>query len=200
MYKNGATNQFRNYRPISILPVISKVVEKIVHNRLVDYLSESKLLLKRQFGFRAKKSTKLPVILLCDNIRKNWDSKLVTECPFINFSKAFDTISHAKPLQKLNAYGIRKVEFEWFLDYLFNRKQLLNYSNTLSESGLLACGVPQGSILGPLLFIIFANDLMDALRNSRIIKYPDDTVLYVARNSIKIIKSQLSDDLSLLAE
>ena len=107
LYKNSTTDQFGNYHPISVLPVISKVVEKIVHNRLVDYLSNSKLLSKRQFGSHAWKCTELAVTSLCDNIRKNPDSKLLTGCVFINFRKAFDTISHAKVLQKLNAYGIR---------------------------------------------------------------------------------------------
>ena len=104
LHKNGATDQFVNYRPISILPVMSKIAEKIVHNRLFDYLSESKLLLKRQFGFRAKRSTVLVVTLLCNDIRKNADSKLLQGCVFIDFSKTFDTISHAKLLRKLNAY------------------------------------------------------------------------------------------------
>ena len=195
LYKNGATDQFGNYCPILILFVISKVVEKIVHNWLVGYLSENKLLSKCQFGFRAKRSTELVVTLLCDDIRKNPDSKLLTGCVFIDFSKAFGTISHAKLFQKLNAYGIRNVEFDWFSNYLFNRKQLVNYNNTLFESSL-----PQESILGPLSFIIFVNDIVDVLRNSGIIKYANDTVLYVASNNIEIIESHLSDDLNLLAE
>ena len=199
MYKNGATDQFVNYRPISVLLVISKIAEKIIHNRLFDYLSESKLLLKRQFGFRAKRSTELAVTLLCNDIRRNADSKLLQGCALIDFSKAFDTISHAKVLQKVNAYVIRNVEFEWFSDHLFNRKHLVNYNYTLSESALVTCGVPQGSIVGPLLFIVFANDMVDALRTSRIIKYADNTVLPVASNNIEIIESHLSDDLNLLA-
>ena len=116
MHKNGSTDQFRNYHPISILRVTSKIVEKIVYNRLVDYLSESKLLSNSQFGFYARRSTELAVTLLCDDIRKNANSKLLTGRVFIDISKTFDTISHAKLLQKLNAYGIRHVEFEWFLD------------------------------------------------------------------------------------
>ena len=94
------------------------------------------------------------------------------------------TLSHAKLLQKLNTYKIRNVEFEWFLNYLFNHKQLGNFNNILSESGLLAWGILQGSILGLLLFIIFENDIVDVLRNARIIKYADDTVLYIASNNI----------------
>ena len=97
LYKNGATDQFGNYRPISILPVISKVDEKIVH---IDYISESKLLSTRQFRFCARRSTELAVTLLFDNLRKNADSKLLTGCVFTDFSKAFDTISHAKLPQK----------------------------------------------------------------------------------------------------
>ena len=147
LYKNGATVQFGNYRPISILPVISKVLDKIVHNRLVDYLSESKLLSKPQFGFRARRSTELAVTLLCDNVCKNVDSKQLTGCVFIDFSKAFGTVSDAKLLQKLNAFRIRNVELGWFSDYLFYRKQLVNYNDTFSDSDLLTCGVPQGSVL-----------------------------------------------------
>ena len=102
LYKNVAIDQFGNYNPTSILPVISKVVEKIVHNRLVDYLSENKLYSKRQFGFCPRRSTELAVDLLCDDIRKNVDSKLLTGCVFIDFSKAFDITSHANLLQKLD--------------------------------------------------------------------------------------------------
>ena len=171
-----------------------------MNNQLVDYLSESKLLSKCQFGFCGRKSTELGVTFLCGHIRKNADSKLLTGCVFADFSRAFDTISHAKLLQKSNACGIKHFELEWFLDYLFNCKQLVSYNNTLPESGLRTCGAPRGSILGPLLFIIFANDIVDVLRNSGIIKYANDTELYVAGKSIEIIKSQLSDDLNLLAK
>ena len=168
---------------------------------MVDYLSESKLLSKCQFGFCGRRSTELGVTLLCDHICKNADSKLPTGCVFTGFSRAFDTISHAKLLQKSNAYGIKNFELEWFSDYLFNCKQLVNYNNTLPESGLrTSSGAPRGSILGPLLFIIFANDIVDVLRNSGIIKYANDTELYVAGKSIEIIESQLSDDLNLLAK
>ena len=114
LYKNGATVQFGNYRPISILPVISKVPDKIIRNRLVDYLSESKLLSKRQFGFRARRSTELAITLLCDNFCKNVDSKQLTGCVFIDFSKAFDTVSDVKLLQKLNAFRIRNIELGCF--------------------------------------------------------------------------------------
>ena len=123
LYKNGATNTFENYRPIS---VIFKVVGKIIHNRLVDYLSEIKLLSNLKFGICAKRSIKLSVTLICDDIRKNADSKLLL---FIDFKIAFDIISRTKLLQKSNAYGIRNIEFDGFSNYLYNRKQSVNYCN-----------------------------------------------------------------------
>ena len=155
LHKNGATDQFGNHHPISVLPVISKLIEKIAHNRMVNYLSESKLLSKRQFGFRAKRSTELAVTLSCDDIRKNADSKLLTRCVFIDFSKALNAVSHAKLLQKLNAYEMLNLSGFWIT--YFNQKQLVNYNNISSESGLMTCGVPQGSILDPLyvIFILF---------------------------------------------
>ena len=135
----------------SALHVISKVVEKIVHNKFSDYLSESKLLPMRQFGLLAKRSTQLVISLICENICKKADSKLLTGCIFIDFSKAFGTISHAKILQKLIAYGIRNIKSKWLLDYLFNRKQSMNFNNNLSISSLVTCGIAEEFILGPLL-------------------------------------------------
>ena len=123
LYKNSATNTFENYRPIS---VIFKVVARIIHNRLVDYLSEIKLLSNCKFGIYAKMSTKLSVTLICDDIRKNADSKLLL---FIDFKIAFEIISHTKLLQKSNAYGIRNIECDGFSNYLCNHKQLVNYYN-----------------------------------------------------------------------
>ena len=105
----------------------------------------------RQFGLLAKRSTQLVISLICENICKKTDSKLLTGCIFIDFSKVFDTISHEKILQKLIAYGIRNIKSKWLLDYLFNRKQSMNYNNNLSISSLVTCGVAEEFIFGPLL-------------------------------------------------
>ena len=96
---------------------------------------------------------------------------------------------------KLSAYGIRSTELEWFTDYLFHRNQIVSFNSVLSTPQPVTCGVPQGSILGPLLFIIFANDIVDVLKRSRIIKYADDTVLYVPGKTIEIIETHLNEDL-----
>lgn len=192
LHKSSLTDKFENYCPISVLPTLSKIIEKIVHARLSEYLAEHNLLSKFQFGFLAKRSTELAVTLLCDDIRRNADNKMLTGCIFIDFSKAFDTLSHAKLLLKLSSYGIKNKELEWFSDYLFNRTQLVKYNNVLSDINQVTCGVPQGSILGPLLFVIFANDIEDYIRFTSIIKYADDTVLYVAGKSIEIIETHLT--------
>ena len=123
--------------------------------------------------------------------------RLVGAC-FIDLSKAFDTISHSKLLSKLPSYGIHGLELEWFTDYLFNRKAIVQYGQEQSEKFSLTQGVPQGSILGPLLFLIIFNDLSDVIENSKVIKYADDTVLYASGKTARDITEQLNSDLSRL--
>ena len=199
IYKSGTRDSFENYRPISALPIFSKVVEKIVHKKLVNYLEEHKLLTNKQFGFRTKRSTELAATLFTDDIRRSVDLRKLVGCIFIDFSKAFDTLSHSKLLSKLPAYGIADTELEWFTSYLFHRHQLVNYDDHSSKTRSVSCGAPQGSILGPLLFVIFANDVTDHVKSVKIIMYADDTVLYVDGPDLTSIENALSSDMSLLA-
>ena len=161
VHKSGPSDRFENFRPISALPIMSKIIEKIVHKRLADHLEENRLLADQQFGFRRKRSTELAATLFTDDIRKLVDSKNLVGCVFIDFSKAFDTLSHSKLLSKLPAYGITGIEYEWFTSYLFNRQQLVKYNNHTYHQYPLKCGVPQGLIIGPLLFLLYANDIVD---------------------------------------
>ena len=200
LHKNGPADNFENYRPISTLAVVSKIIEKIVHTNLVKFLNDNMLLSNQQFGFRSKRSTELAATLFIDDIRRHADNKMLVGCVFIDFSKAFDTLSHAKLLQKLSAYGIKDTELSWFTDYLFNRKQIVLYNGQCSSISSIKCGVPQGSIIGPLLFVIFINDIVDYVIKSSIIKYADDTVLYTPGKDIYIIEQNLSQDLERLAE
>ena len=200
LHKNGPADKFENYQPISALAVVSEIIEKIVHTNLVEFLNDNKLLSNQQFGFQPKIPTELAATLFIDDIRRHADNKMLVGCVFIDFSKAFNTLSHAKMLQKLSTYGINDTELSWFMDYLFNRKQIVLYNGQCSSTSSIRCGVPQGSILGLRLFVIFINDIVDYVKQSLIIKYADDTVLYTTGKDTYIIEQNLSQDLERLAE
>ena len=180
IHKSGSYSCFDNYRPISILPVFSKVFEKLVHRQLLKFLEDNILISTCQFGFRLKMSTEYAAILLLDNIRKSVDEGNLVGAVFIDLSKAFDTISYSKLLQKLCLHGIEGQELEWFKDYLFNRQGSVYFNNGISQREMFSTGVPQGSILGPLLFLIHFNDLNDVIHNANVLNHADDTVLYLA--------------------
>ena len=194
LHKSGSTKSFDNYRPISVLPIVSKVIEKIVHKQLMNFLDKNKLLSTRQFGFRAKMSTELAATLLLDDIRRNVDKGQLVGAVFVDLSKAFDTISHSKLLTKLPSYGIDGKELAWFEDYLFNRSARVSYNDVLSEAQQLKSGVPQGSILGPLLFVLFFNDITDVIETN-IVKYADDTVIYWADKDVTNLSKILTNEM-----
>ena len=157
MYKSGSMSEFGNYRPISTLPIVSKVIEKAVHKQLTSYFETNNLLNESQFGFRSNRSTELAAAMFTDDVRKQVDKGSLVGAVFVDLGKAFDTVSHATLLHKLESYGIRGLELEWFADYLFNRSQYVRISNNNSDTQKVINGVPQGSVLGPLLVIIFLN-------------------------------------------
>ena len=150
---------------------------------------------ENQFGYRKQRSTNLAASLLFDNIRKEIDQGKLVGAVFIDLTKAFDTIGHSTLLSKLPSYGINENELEWFKDYLFNRKQLVNYLNETSSFRNVNCGVPQGSILGPLLFLLMFNDIYIALNKARLIKFADDTVIYYADHNFDVIENTLNNEL-----
>ena len=154
-------------------------MQREVHSQLYDYLEEGKLISDFQFGFRKGKSTEQAILTLLDNIRNPDDSgRLVGGC-FIDVSKVFDAISHRKLLQKLECYGVQDKELEWFRNYLFDRHIRVCFDGVLSEKRPVFTGVPQGSILGPLLFAIFFNDSTENLIYSKIVIYANDTVIFL---------------------
>ena len=166
-----------NYRPISLLPAISKIFEKVVYTQVYDYLDENKLLYSSQYGFRKKHSTELAAIELTDKIFNHLDNKKTPLAIFIDLSKAFDTIDHQILLDKLKYYGIKGTALNWFTSYLSERTQYVQYKDQSSSKSQITTGVPQGSILGPLLFIIYVNDIKNISKKFKLIIYADDTTL-----------------------
>ena len=158
-----------------MLPAVSKIVEKAVYQQLIDFLS-------------------LTIF------RREVDKGNLVGTVFIDLSKAFDSLSHAVLLTKLEAYGIKGNELLWFTDYLFSRQQYVSMGATKSSIEPVFCGVPQGSILRPLLFLVFYNDMADQLQHARVLKYADDTVIYFPGQEIGIIERALTQDLKALAQ
>ena len=164
LYKSGSHSEKGNYRPISVLPILSKILEKAVHAQVISYFETNNLFCKFQFGYRHKRSCELAVTHFVDSIRKDIDSGKYVGAVYIDLAKAFDTVSHSVILNKLQSYGIIENELTWFTDYLFQRKQYVKFDGSKSESDFVTCGVPQGSILGPLLFLIHYNDIETVLK------------------------------------
>ena len=195
IFKDGEKSKYTNYRPISVLPTISKILERCVYNQFIRHLESHNLLSSQQYGFRKKRCTKIATVLFLDEIYKAMDRGNLTGTLFVDLSKAFDTVSHSSILDKFPAYGISGNEKAWFTDYLFHRKMRVNYKGTLSTPLQIHCGVPQDSVLGPLLFLLHFNELPSLLKSCKMIMYADDTVLYYSHKDMKEIEKVLSQDL-----
>lgn len=195
IYKSGAKNEFINYRPISILPSFSKIFERVIANHILSYIDKNEILSKSQFGFRKNHSTYMAMMQFHDKVTEAIDKNEFCVGIFIDLSKAFDTINHDILLQKLNAYGIRGTPNLLIKNYLLNRIQYVEYKNCQSKMSTITCGVPQGSILGPLLFLLYINDMSETSKLLYFILFADDTNILYSNQDIwqlmKIVNSEL---------
>ena len=181
LYKKGDKCCYNNYRPISILPTISKVFERVMYTQLYNYFNVNNLLTEQQYGFRSKHSTELASIKLVDYIIMEMDDPKTTKTPttvYLDLSKAFDTLNYDIFVSKLEYYGIIGIPLALIKVYLINRFQYVQYENMTSELLEIKTGIPQGSILGPLFFSILINDLVNSSRLFSFLMYADDTTIY----------------------
>jgi hypothetical protein len=196
IFKSSDPAIMNNYRPISILSSFSKVFERVMYTKLTSYLDKHNILYKHQYGFREKHSTVHPVIHFLNEcaLANNKEKREYVMGIFCDLSKAFDTIDHSVLLFKLSKYGIRGTALDWFRSYLTNRLQYVNINGASSNLTSITTGVPQGSILGPLLFLIFVNDISYALKSTTL-SFADDTTIVIKSNNVKNLYANANQEL-----
>ena len=184
---------------MSILSIISKVFERVIYDQFDAYLTEKKLLYKFQSGFRRDFSTDTCLIHLSDYIRFQMDKGNFVGMVLLDLQKAFDTVDHDILLMKLELLGLSSDAIRWFRSYVSGRQQLVDVSGTFSSQANISCGVPQGSVLGPLLFLIYVND-MSAVVKHKLLLYADDAAILVSGTNIEQVQSLLSGELEMVSE
>ena len=200
--KTAASHYTINYRPISVLPAPSKIIERAVYNQIVYHLETYGLLDCRQHGFRRGHSTCSAIHTLVQDMYVSNDNREIMSCVFIDYSKAFDTIDHNIFCKKLEYYGMGDDIILWCKSYLSHRKQAVKNGDFISDLADISCGVPQGSILGPLFFIIYVNDIMKLFDENgpKILLYADDTVLYYSHTDVATLYREMNNGLDKIWE
>ena len=195
IYKKDSKDNPTNYRPISLLSIFSKLIEKLMCKRLYSFLDSCNILHSLQFGFREKHSTLHALIGMTETIKESIDNGTFGCGVFVDLQKAFDTVNHTILLKKLEYYGVRGNVLNWFSSYLCNRKQYVSVNGATSDQLTITCGVPQGSVLGPLLFLIYINDLPTVSRLLSFCLFADDTNIYFSSSDLLTLQKVMNREL-----
>ena len=198
LFKKGDNSSVSNYRPISILPFISKIFEKLMCKRLNQFLTEHRIICKHQFGFRTGLSTSDAIVEFLDGVYDALDRGNALISVFLDFSRAFDTVNHRILLDKLYYYGVRGIVHEWFRSYLHNRVQYVSNGDAVSSFTNITSGVPEGAVLAPLLFSLYINDMYLCCPNLQLIHYADDTTAYVSGAGLGDLVHVVNQELELV--
>jgi len=192
LYKAKSRFEISNYRPVSVLTSISKILERVVLDQVESFCKEKGLLYEFQSGFRSKYSTDTCLVHLHDYIRSNISRGKFVGMLLLDVQKAFDSVDHVMLCEKIAVAGI---DSTWFRSYLTNRKQTVAVSNCQSSARTILSGVPQGSILGPWAYLIYCNDMSTCI-SCKLLLYADDAILLFSHKNIKVVTDQLSEEVS----
>ena len=195
LFKEGSLLDRSNFHPISVLAIVSKILERHVHSNLYDFLTCHDLLTDSQFGFRCFRSCELALVNLTDTLLANIDQGLLSGLLLIDLNKAFDLVDHTTLLSKLKLYGCSESSLKWFCSYLTNHSQKTTFKGSMSDPLPMSVGVPQGSIFGPLFFLIFINDLpfyLSSVSNVSLTMFADDTTILLTGSSVQLVERNLN--------